>query len=190
MKVLYLCWLENNVVQRWMFQCKLIHRWLDDKLFPEFADMKLMKELFVGWTHPGTLGRPKIFSPRDDMRNYLTTLKIFIQYDLVRGVGGWWWVAAWRCKQGKLYLDGYWRLETAWLNFWLLKNEKESWRNQKVSEKSGRKSIWTDLESSFESAAQSQQTQKMGEVFWTYLNKFFALKSIDLFVFPAPRKSR
>ena len=61
------------------------------------------------------------------------------------------------------------------LNEFLLveKTQKETWRNHKVSKKSGRKHILTDMESSFESAAQSQHTQKNGQV--------FSMKFIDLF---------
>ena len=93
-------WLENKVVQRWTIQWKLFIRWLDDKLFPEFADMKLMKELFVGWTHP----RPtkNLFTAGCDEKLFDHPQNFYLIWFGVRG--GWVAVAAWRCKYCKSYM--------------------------------------------------------------------------------------
>ena len=96
------------------------------------------------------------------MRIYLTTPIIFIQYDLVCGRGGWPWL-----------LDDADKVNRTWLlkvgdrrnEFLVLeKRERNMKKPQSFKEKSGRKNILTDLESSFESAAESQHAQKMGEV--------------------------
>ena len=178
MKLLYLCMYyhvstEVSIDLRKTFQCKLIHRWLDDKLFPEFADVKLMKELFVGCTHPGPTKNHFTGGCHEKLFDHPNNF-----HSIWLGVEGWVAVAAWRCKQGKSYLviEG-WR-PPEWIS--------SSWKTRKKHEETTK--FQRNLEEKAFWRTWSRACTEIGRSNLNIKAQCFPLKFIDLFAFPVPRK--